>query len=272
LDAPEHAITFISMNIQSLETPSRRHALQVLLDQASPTFVILIGTKITGRTATRKMFDGYKAYHSHTSKDLTWMQQTTSRQAASKGVSVLIKKCYDVGHVATGKGIIEGRLISLTMFVDRNGTGQQPWALKIGGAYYDCEREIGAERRALSTAIAKDIEESTADAIHYQTDSNCPFQATDLAELSDETYRTKTMSQMRREKSDDLHRAFTSATNPVTKIGVSDARVCASFQFPNVHTPEGQDLIRRGRTCTAHVSLTTPSRRYHCTPQCATLM
>ena len=175
------------MNIQSLETASRRHAMQLMLDQTKPDFVVLIGTKLTSMTATRKMFNGYKAFHSHTLKHANWIQRATGQLHSSKGVTILVKNCYDVGQVNIGSGLIEGRFASLTMYVNTDGTGQKPWALKIGGAYYDCEHKVTEGRRALSTAIANDINESLADEIHYQTDSNCPYQATDLAERIDET-------------------------------------------------------------------------------------
>jgi hypothetical protein len=197
------------------------------------------------------MFQGYNMFSSATDNKSTWIEKATNRVLASRGVSILVKRKFNIGDIKLAKGTNTGRFIALTLFLDKDGSGKEPATLRIGAAYYDCEHSVTLDRRVLSELVRTDSENSGADEAIYHTDANCPYKLSDCAIREDEKYvQQPTMNSERKSKMVNLRHA-TGGERKLSRLGDYEAYTNATFQYnPNVHSEEGQEHVLRGRTTT----------------------
>jgi hypothetical protein len=85
-----------------------------VLDAADADIAILIGTKLTTKRARKNMFRGYNMFSSVTDDKSTWMAKATNRALASRGVSILVKRKFNIGDIKLATGMNTGRFIALT--------------------------------------------------------------------------------------------------------------------------------------------------------------
>jgi hypothetical protein len=181
------------------------------------------------------------------------MEKATNRVLASRGVSILVKRKFNIGDIKLATGMNTGRFIALTLFLDKDGSGKDPTTLRIGAAYYDCDHNVTLDRRVLSEMIRTDSESNGADETIYHTDANCPYKLSDCAIMEDEKYvQQATMENGRKSKMENLRHA-TGGERTLSRLGEYEAYANATFQHPNVHSEDGQEHIRRGKTTTAYI-------------------
>jgi hypothetical protein len=70
------------------------------------------------------------------------MEKATNRVLTPRGMSILVKRKFNIGDIKLAAGMNTGRFIALTLFLDADGSGKDPTALRTGAAYYDCDQAV----------------------------------------------------------------------------------------------------------------------------------
>ena len=175
-------LKYVCANVYSLQTSPRVHEWQSILEAADADYALLVGTKLTTTTAHRNHFKGYRTYHSRINDGGTWLEHACGKVRASRGVAIVVKDKYDVGEIKHGTGIAAGRMITMTLYVDKDGTCKKPLKMRLGAVYYDVENEASTARGQLSKQLKRELDTDSSDVAHFFTDANCLYTETDIVE------------------------------------------------------------------------------------------
>ena len=246
-------LRYVCANVFSLQTYARVQEWQGILEAADADYALLVGTKLTTTTAHGRHFKGYRTYHSIIDDGGTWLDRASGKISASRGVAIAVKEKYDVGDIRLGTGNAAGRMLTMTLYVDKDGTGKKPLKITLGAVYYDAMHDATAERGQLSDQVKLELDSDSGDATHYFTDANNLYKMTDRVERKDEEYVHTALLPHDNRKMYDLQRTFDTCALDMRRLGAYTAKESATFQHPNIHTIEGQQHVLKGRQTTARI-------------------